>query len=341
MFNPYTVAQVNFKKLTEIGGEGKNSRAFIAHDYQLDAEIVVKEILKAKLVQHATFFEESRVLYLSSHPNIVQIHYACEDDGSVYLAMPYYKNGSAKSLMAQRHLSVREIVRYGCQVLSALHNIHSKGLIHFDIKPDNILLSDRNEALLSDFGQAKFVDEDGFATPDGLYTRMVPPEVVEVLDLTTAVDIYQIGLTLYRMCNGDAAFYNQLGQLNKETFVDALKKGLFPDRKAFLPHIPSKLRSIIKKCLQVKPEDRYPSALDVANDLAIIDGEILDWQFDNTSGDSVWLKEIDGRAYKLVVTAAGKSEMTKSKNGGKAQRVVAACKPNMTMKEVEKILGFY
>jgi serine/threonine protein kinase len=341
MFNPYTVAQVNFKKLTEIGGEGKNSRAFVAHDYQLNAEVVIKEILKEKLVHHATFFEESRVLYLSSHPNIVQIHYACEDDGCVYLAMPFYRNGSVKSLMGTRHLSVREIVRYGCQVLSALHNIHSKGLVHFDIKPDNILLSERNEALLSDFGQAKFVDEDGFATPDGLYTRMVPPEVIDTLDLTTAVDIYQLGLTLYRMCNGDIAFYEQLGQLNQATFVDALKKGLFPDRKAFLPHIPSKLRNIIKKCLQVKPEDRYTSALDVANELALIDGEILDWQFDNTSGDNIWQKETDGLYYTLVVSPAGKSEMTKSKSGGKAQRVVAACKANMTMKEVEKILGSY
>jgi serine/threonine protein kinase len=341
MFNPYTAAQVNFAKLKEIGGEGKNSKAFIAHDYQLDAEVVIKEILKAKLVHQATFFEESRTLYLSSHPNIVQLHYACEDAGCVYLAMPFYKSGSVKSLMAKRHLSVREIVRYGCQVLSALHNIHSKRLVHFDIKPDNILLSDRNEALLSDFGQAKFVDEDGFATPDGLYNRMVPPEVLETKDFTAAVDIYQFGLTLYRMCNGDQDFYEQLGKLTAATFPDALRKGDFPDRKAFLPHIPSKLRSIIKKCLQVKPADRYATALDVANDLALIDGEILDWQFDNASGDNVWTKDAGELSYRLLVTADGKSEMTKSKSGGKAQRVVAACKASMTMKEVEKILGSY
>ncbi len=90
----------------------------------------------------------------SAHPNVVQIHYACYDADRIYLAMPYYRKGSVTSLITDKYMTVREIVTVGCQVLSGLHNIHSKGLIHFDVKPDNILLSDRGEALLSDFGLA-------------------------------------------------------------------------------------------------------------------------------------------------------------------------------------------
>ncbi|MGO6930057.1 serine/threonine-protein kinase, partial [Rhizobium ruizarguesonis] len=250
-------------------------------------------------------------------------------------------NGSVKSLMGTRFLSVREIVRFGCQVLSALHNIHAKGLVHFDIKPDNILLSDRNEALLSDFGQAKWIDDEGFARPDGVYTRMIPPEFFEVHEYTSASDIYQLGLTLYRMCNGDGHFYGQLAQYDGDTFRPAVAAGKFPDRKAFLPHIPSRLRRVIQKCLQVNPTDRYGSALEVANELALVDGEILDWQFDNTSGDNVWSKATDGVSYRLVVKANGQSEMTKSKDGGKAQRVTAGCLVGATIKQVEKILGSY
>lgn len=341
MFNPYTAGQVNFAKLREIGGEGKNSKAFVAHDHQLDAEIVIKEIRKEKLAHLDTFFEESRALYSTAHANVVQIHYACQDEHCVYLAMPFYANGSLKSLMGKRFLSVREIVRFGCQVLSALHNIHAKGLVHFDIKPDNILLSDRNEALLSDFGQAKWLNEDGFAAPDGVYTRMIPPEFFEVHEYTSASDIYQFGLTLYRMCNGDDAFYGQLAKYDADTFKPAVTAGQFPDRKKYLPHIPSRLRRVIQKCLQVKPSDRYASALEVANELALIEGEILDWQFDNSSGDNVWLKATDGVAYRLVVKADGQSEMTKTTNSGKPKRVTAACLVNATTKQVEKILDSY
>ena len=341
MFNPYTTGQVNFAKIKEIGGEGKNSQAFLAHDHQLGAEIVIKEMLKNRMHHLETFFEESRALYSTSHPNVVQIHYACQDDERVYLAMPYYANGSVKSLMAKRHLSVREIVRYGCQILSALHNIHAKRLVHFDIKPDNILLSDRNEALLSDFGQAKWMDDAGFAKPDGVYTRMVPPEFVDRPLFTTASDVYQFGLTLYRMCNGDDHFYGQLALLTEETFVPALTAGNFPDRKAFLPHIPSKLRRIIQKCLKVVPEERFLSALDVANELALIEGEILDWQFANENGEKVWSKATNGLTYRLVLKADGSSELTKAKDGGKAKRVVDACIGQAKPKDLEQILGSY
>ncbi|PWS22273.1 serine/threonine protein kinase, partial [Enterococcus faecium] len=87
-----------------------------------------------------------------------------------------YAKGSLKKLMSTRHLTVREIVVIGCQVASGLHNVHSKGLIHFDIKPDNILFSDRGEALLSDFGLTRPFNRSGHAEPFGLYGRMVPPE---------------------------------------------------------------------------------------------------------------------------------------------------------------------
>jgi serine/threonine protein kinase len=103
----------------------------------------MKQIAKADLDSPGNFFDEASALYASAHPNVVQIHYACEDTDSIYLAMPYYRRGSVSGLVTGRHMTVREIVTIGCQVISGLHNIHSKGLIHFDVKPDNILLSDR------------------------------------------------------------------------------------------------------------------------------------------------------------------------------------------------------
>ena len=185
MLKPYNKANLSFDLLSEIGHEGGNSEVYIAKDHQLDAELVIKKIPKSKLSNEDEYFAESSILYLSSHPNVVPIHYACEDADYIYLAMPHYSKGSLNSLINGRFLTVREIIRYSTQFLSGLHNIHSKRLIHFDIKPDNILFSDQGEALLSDFGLAKQLTITGVAGQDRIYGRMTPPdnkEIVFVID---------------------------------------------------------------------------------------------------------------------------------------------------------------
>ncbi|PWQ83585.1 serine/threonine protein kinase, partial [Stenotrophomonas maltophilia] len=90
-----------------IGQDGKNSEAYIAHDSQLNAQVVVKKIAKKHLVSVDEYFTEAKTLYLSAHPNVVQIHYACQDEDHIYIAMPYYAKGSLKKLMSTRHLTVR------------------------------------------------------------------------------------------------------------------------------------------------------------------------------------------------------------------------------------------
>ena len=209
MLSPYSKAEISFDLRQEISREGANSTVHLAHDAQLDAEIVIKKIPKSSLHSVDEFFNESRILYLSSHPNVVPVHYACQDADNIFIAMPYYSKGSLNSVLESRHLTVREIVVIGCQIATGLHNIHSKKLIHFDVKPDNVLLSDRGEALLSDFGLAKFMNLAGTAEQDRSYFKMLPPEVYSTSNFTHAFDIYQFGLTLYQMCNGNSVFRSQ------------------------------------------------------------------------------------------------------------------------------------
>ena len=275
MFKPYNRAAVTFDLVREIGADGQNSRTFVATDHQLNAEIVIKQIAKATLASAANFFDESKALYASAHPNVVQIHYACEDADSIYLALPYYRRGSVKGLITNRHMTVREIVATGCQILSGLHNIHSKGLIHFDVKPDNVLLSDRGEALLSDFGLAKQMDLTGAADQDRLYLKTMPPEAMTPgAPFSRLFDIYQFGLTLYRMCVGTEAFNAQFltfvvaGGFDHEVSHRCVCQSVSGSTK-FAPHIPSRLQTVVKKCLQPNPADRFQSAIDVANALRL------------------------------------------------------------------------
>jgi serine/threonine protein kinase len=346
MFKAYHKAEVIFEPIEEIGADGKNSKTSLVYDHQLRATIVAKQIAKAKLASHENFFDESSALYAGAHPNVVQIHYACYDDDYIYIAMPYYKKGSLKRLITGQHMTVREIIIAGCQVLSGLHNIHSKGLIHFDVKPDNILLSDRGEALLSDFGLAKQM-KYGMAHQDRLYGKMTPPEGLDQDKFDITFDIYQFGVTLYRMCNGNESFYTQFLKygigpaFDRDRFRFDVRNARFPDRKTFSPHIPAKLRKIIRKCTDTDRANRYRSAIDVANALADIEGNTLDWRLVETPDTRVWTKNESGTLYELRVTAAGASECYKTTEGGQARRVKEGCKAFFDEKGLQKFLGGY
>lgn len=347
MLKPYQKAELTFDIIREIGQDGRNSRTFVTMDHQLNAEIVTKQILKSNLNSTGEFFAESQALYASSHPHVVQIHYACYDANHVYVAMPYYQNGSVKDLITGKHMTVREIVSIGSQILAGLHNIHSKGLIHFDVKPDNILLSPRREALVSDFGQAKQMNYAGIAAQNRIYTPMIAPEALETDHFERTFDIYQVGLTLYRMCNGNEHFYKQLelytrdGAFDRDRFRLDVRNGRFPDRKLFAANVPSKLRNVIKKCLEISPTDRYQSALDVANAMADIDGNSLDWRLSEQPGRKVWTKFSDDRHYEFSVNDDGTTTCYKSVNGGKPQRVGKACLPRVTEAELRNIFKAY
>jgi serine/threonine protein kinase len=182
MIAPMKRADVNFTYLKNIGLAGKNSEVYLAKDEHLDAEVAIKEVKKSS-IDVANYFREARLLYASRHPNIVSINYACQDQDNIYVCMPFYQNGTVSDRMENENLTAREIIRYSINFLSGLHHIHSKSLMHFDIKPNNIMLSERDEAMLSDFGLAKHLDPNGFATRMQHIQFITHPKFLHVVNL--------------------------------------------------------------------------------------------------------------------------------------------------------------
>lgn len=345
MLKPFRTAKIDLKFLQEIGHNGQNSKTYIANDPQMNAEIVVKTIPKSSFSSVPTFFSEAQALHSSAHPHVAVIQYACYDDDNVYIAMPYYKNGSIKELITGKFITVRQCITLSTQILSALHNIHSKQLIHFDIKPDNILLSSRGEALLSDFGLAKHTNQLGVATPDKLYGRMIPPEAFSTKALDNRFDIYQFGLTLYRMCNGNDNFYAQLNRYSSNGVFDGasyqsdILSGKFPDRKYFLPNIPSTLQNVIKKCLKVNPAERYKSAIEVINALSNIEGPQLDWKLQTNNTEHTWIKIEDGVKYQITVDSNSSTIGTRTSTAGSVRKKSEWCKVGASNKDLYAMLA--
>jgi eukaryotic-like serine/threonine-protein kinase len=331
--------ELNFETIKEIGQEGKNSQVFLAHDKQLDGEIVVKKIKKSEIINPTEYYEETKKLYASTHSNVVKVNYGCSDADHVYIAMPFYKNGSLKSIIASKHLTIREIIRYTIQFLSGLHHIHSKGLIHFDIKPDNILISDSNEALLSDFGLTKAMDTFGFASPNQFYSKQVPPETFTSSNKTIHFDIYLAGLTIYRLLNGESHFDNQLTSFKSEPeYIDSISNGNFPNRTSYLPHIPLKLQRIVNKALSVSIVDRHQNVLELINELSDVD-ENLDWRFFSHLTIEEWERNNGTHTYKIQADFTNPKNIciitTKTNNTtNTSQRETANCHNNLTTSNV-------
>jgi serine/threonine protein kinase len=342
-------AKLNFELKTNIGQEGKNSEVFIAHDKQFDADIVIKRIPKKDFASPNDYYKEAKCLYASKHQNIVSVNYSCEDSDNVYIAMPHYSQGSIESIIKTRFLTVREILKYSIDFISGLNHIHTKGLIHFDIKPTNILVSNSNEALLTDFGLAKFTNPQRIAEQNLFYDLHTAPECLVTNKFTIQVDIYQVGLTLYRLCNGSNVFKNQLsGVQNKHQLDQLIIAGKFPDKSFFLPHIPQKLRLIIRKALEVNPTNRYNNLIEMLNDLSKV-GENLDWIFTPIKNQHTWSLGKDKKIYEIaLINNNGSFNITAYKtmtDSGRKTREKNHFKDNLPLKkaeiELKKILKSY
>lgn len=340
-----TVASLSFDKGSVIGrGQGMNSTVYLARDHQLDTQLAMKEVAKAKLPLGSEYFAEARRLYDARHKHVVEVKYACEDKDNVYLAMPYYGAGTLQSLLERRYLSVREIVRYGLEFMAGLHHVHVKGLVHLDIKPSNILLDDSDTATLADFGLCREVTALGLAEMPRAYRRHLPPErlVSPNAPVSKQADVYQAGLTLYRMCVGVAEFDRQVVMHGIETSLGAITAGTFPDRGRFLPHIPRRLRKVVLTAIKVDLSNRYGSVLDLLNALAIVD-KSLDWMYQESGawGEGTWRESGNGAARKVSLTSrAGAWDVHACRvtPTGQERRVTSFCKSGLTEAQAKRVV---
>lgn len=281
------VAHLSYEKLKEIGaGQGMNSKVYLAKEPQLGGTVVVKEIDNSSLI-NPDFFAEAQVMYSASHPNVVPIRYACQSSTCVSLVMPFFRRGSLARRIEAAPITCREAIRVAVGVLSGVSHIHRAGYVHFDVKPSNILFSDADEPMLADFGQSRRVNSRGVvvSVPRLYYTFMPPEAITHGVGLPES-DVYQTGLTLYRMVNGDPFYSTQIPS-NHTVLCDQIRLGKFPDRSDFLPHVPDRFRRAIRKAMEVDPGDRFRSATEMASELGKI-RVLTDWRVVPLSGISGW-----------------------------------------------------
>lgn len=259
-------------------GAGGMGEVYLAQDTRLDRPVALKvmsEQLARDETQRKRFRMEAKSASGLVHPNVCVVHEVGETgDGRPFLAMEYVEGQTLDVVIRHRRLKLREVVRIGVGVAEALDAAHARGIVHRDIKPGNIMLDQRGQVKVLDFGLAKRSNMNGtdltstsvVQTSSGMLigtpTYMSPEQALgRPLDART--DIFSLGAVLYELVTGMRPFLcNTVGEAINNV-INKQPEPLGLENPAYSPA----LDNIIFRCLEKNPENRYRTARMLADDL--------------------------------------------------------------------------
>ncbi len=246
-------------------GQGGMATVYLAEDVKHHRKVAVKVLRPelAAVLGADRFLREIDIAAKLQHPHILTLIDSGEADGFLYYVMPFVDGESLRSKLArERELPIQEAVRIIREVVDALINAHAIGVVHRDIKPDNVLLSGRH-AVVTDFGIAKAVSEATGAqqlttagVALGTPTYMAPEQAVADPNVDHRADIYAVGVMAYEMLAGQPPFAGASPQAVLSAHVTERPKAVTESRTSVSPE----LGTVIMKCLEKKPADRWQSA---------------------------------------------------------------------------------
>ena len=272
--------QIGPYKIIERAGAGGMGEVFKAHDTRLDRMVAIK-VLPAILADNAAlrsrFEREAKAISSLNHPNICTLHDIGREKGIDYLVMEYLEGQTLTDKLKTGPLGQVELLRYGIEISDALEHAHKQGLVHRDLKPQNIIIT-KNGAKLLDFGLAKLQISDGVIEGMSGITRSTPltgegtiigtiqymsPEQLEGKEVDHRSDIFAFGAVLYEMATGQRAFQAS----SQASLIAAILTKEPRPLNELQPLTPPMLERAIKQCLAKDPDQRWQSAGDLKRTL--------------------------------------------------------------------------
>ena len=254
-------------EVVRLFGRGGFAEVYEVRDTELERRLAVK-VLRADMAwtpgMLARFKQEARAVAQLTHPNTVPIHFVGEGEGLVFYVMPFIEGATlADVLRAQGPLDADRAISVALPVLEALDHAHRMGIVHRDIKPDNILIeASTGRPLLVDFGISKRVNEDG-TMPDahdgmvvGTPLYMSPEQALGHRDVDARTDIYAMGALLYQMITGAPPFDGTSSQeIVAKHLTDPVRVP-----PAIAARVPPAVIEVIERAMAKQPADRFQSA---------------------------------------------------------------------------------
>ena len=266
MLIPGTVLGDRYEILEKIGTGGM-ADVYKAKCHKLNRFVAIK-VLKDEFAENksfvAKFRQEAQAAAGLMHPNIVNVYDVGDEDGLYYFVMELVEGITLKKYIEKKiRLSVKEAVSIAIQVAMGIESAHNNGIIHRDIKPQNIIISKEGKVKVADFGIARAASSDTQTSHAMGSVHYTSPEQARGGYSDAKSDIYSIGITLFEMVTGRVPF-------DGETTVAIAIKHIqeeMPSPRVYVPEIPVSVEQIIFKCTQKNPDRRYQNVSELMQDL--------------------------------------------------------------------------
>jgi serine/threonine protein kinase len=254
---------------------GQGGFAWVFRGRELDGSPVAVKVLMPRYAGdpqfERRFRNEAETAAQLKHPNIIRIRFVARSGNYVYFGMDLCADSLAARLQREGPLPEADIVRIAGDVAQGLGFAHAQGVIHRDLKPDNILLQSDGSAVISDFGIARALS--GYVASTGVdmtigTPQYLSPEQAQGRPLDARVDLYALGVTLFKAATGEVPFTSsdwfELARMHVEDTPPSLRKKR--------PELSKRFERVVMKCLAKHPDDRYRDAADLLADLEGKDG---------------------------------------------------------------------
>jgi serine/threonine-protein kinase len=254
--------------LERLIGQGGVAWVFVGRE--TDGTPVAVKVLKPRYAGdgqfEGRFRNESETAAKLQHPNIIRIRSVAKSGAHVYFAMDLCADSLSARLAREGPLPEADILRIAVDIASGLRFAHEAGLIHRDLKPDNILLRSDGQAVIADFGIARAVS--GYVASTGVNMTIgtpqyISPEQAQGGAIDQRADLYGLGVTLYKAATGEVPFVHpqwfELARMHVEDTPPLLRSKR--------PELSKRLERVVAKCLAKHPNDRYQTAAEFAADL--------------------------------------------------------------------------
>ncbi|MEP6946391.1 MAG: protein kinase [Acidobacteriota bacterium] len=268
-------------KILKLLGAGGMGEVYLAEDMRLERKVAIK-ILPARFAQDPErmrrFVQEAKAVSALNHPNILTIYETGEIEETNYIASEYVEGETVSERLLDEPMNLKAALDVAAQMASALQAAHGAGIIHRDVKPDNVMIRPDGVVKLLDFGIAKLTEvrsgsigsEAATAIAAHTQTGMIigtanymSPEQARGKEVDARTDIFSFGLTLYEMLSGKRAFEGE----NAMDVIGAILQKEPIQLRHLAPIVPQEIERIVNKALRKDREERYQTAKDLLVDL--------------------------------------------------------------------------
>lgn len=262
-------------RVVEHIGAGGMGVVYRARDEQLNRDVALKVLAPGTLADDAArkrFRQEAQTLARLNHPNVATVHEFFTQDGVDYLVTEYIPGVTLDARLKKGPVPERDVLQLGAQLAEGLDDAHQQGVVHRDLKPGNLRLTQTGRLKILDFGLARFIEPEGDLVQTGTISRShavtgtlpyMAPEQLQGQRADARSDLWAAGAVLYEMATGKRAFPEAYTPL----LVDAILHKAPQPPAAVNPQVSSGLASVILKSLSKDPAQRYQSAQELREDL--------------------------------------------------------------------------